>query len=212
MSNELEQYLSTLHRCSDPTIEKIKSYAKEHRIPILQDTSMEILLSLLRIKRPEAILEIGTAIGYSAIRMAKTLPNSTIVSVDIDEERLSVAKDNLLEASVADRVVLIHGEAVEQAEQLRVHAPYDFIFIDAAKGQYQRYFETFQEMLASDGIILSDNVLYRGMVAGEEPLLKRYETAVKKLRLYNEFLANHPDFDTTFYPVGDGLAVSIKKN
>ncbi len=211
VSEQLEHYISLLHPSSDPIVAQMKEYAKQHRVPIIEEQSLVVLLSLIMIKQPKAILEIGTAIGYSALRMAKAYRHSQVVTVDIDEDRLAVAKEFLSNTNEAERIHIMHGDACEEVERLRKGAPYDFIFIDAAKGQYRRYFDTFFPMLASNGIIVSDNVFFKGMVYEQNQVKEKYRTMIKKLREYNEYLANHSECTTSFYAVGDGLAVSIKK-
>lgn len=211
MTNELTKYLTALHPIHDPLLLKMKQYAEIHRIPIMEDTSMEVLLSLIRMKRPNRILEIGTAIGYSAIRMAKASDNCTIVTCDHDEERLSVAKSFIDESGLQERISLLNGDAFVLLPDIRDRAPYDVIFIDAAKGQYKNYFQSFSPFLSNDGIIISDNVFFRGWVPKmPESLPKRYRTLIEKLREYNQFLTTQENFHTTFYPVGDGIAVSLK--
>lgn len=210
MMERFELYLSSLQPIRDPTLLRIKEVARKHRIPIMEDVSMEIVLSLIKLKKPKKILEIGSAIGYSAIRMAKAEEQSLIISYDMNEERLSIATAFSNECGLSDRISFIHGDALAHVSEINDYGPYDFMLIDAAKGQYKRYFETFAPMVTQHGVIVTDNVFFRGMVPGIEPTLKKYSTVVKRLREYNEYLANHDQFETTFYPVGDGLAVSIK--
>lgn len=212
MSNQLNDYLSTLQPIRDPVLVKMKDYAVKNNIPIMEDVSMEVLLSLIKLKKPKKIFEIGTAIGYSAIRMAKACNECTIISCEIDEERLAVATDFLHESGLSDRISLIHGDALNYAAEIENDAPYDMVFIDAAKGQYENYFKAFSPMLANHGVVVSDNVFFRGMVPGIEQPMKRYRTVIKRLREYNKYLVKQEQFDTTFYPVGDGLAVSIKRD
>lgn len=211
VSDQLERYISSLHLSADPIVKQMKEYAKQYRVPIIEEQSLVVLLSLIKIKQPKAILEIGTAIGYSAYRMAKACQHSQVVTIDINEDRLVVAKEFLSNTDEVERIHIVHGDACDEVEQLRKHAPYDFIFIDATKGQYRHYFDTFFPMLASNGVIVSDNVFFKGMVFGQNQVNEKYRTMIKKLRAYNEYLANHPECTTSFYAVGDGLAVSIKK-
>lgn len=210
MSANLDDYLSSLQPIRDPILLQMKDYAAKHKVPIMEDASIEVLLSLIKLKQPKTILEIGTAIGYSATRMAQACPTSKIITCDIDEERLAVAKAFLHDAKLTERIELIHGDAIERISTIEEHAPYDVIFIDAAKGQYKNYFDSFSPLLFEHGVVISDNVFFRGMIASMEQPIKKYRTAVNRLREYNDFLAKHPHFDTSFYPVGDGLAVSIK--
>lgn len=212
MSSQLVQYLADLLPIREPLLQKMKEFAHKHRIPIMEDTSMEVLLSLIKIKQPKKILEIGSAIGYSAIRMAKAYEHSTVISYDIDEERLAYATAFSHEGGLSDRLAFFHGDVLEHEKNISENGPYDFILIDAAKSQYRRYFDTFAPMLNQHGVIVIDNVFFRGMVPSREEPLKKYRTIVKKLREFNQYLTELKQFETTFYPVGDGLAVSIKVN
>lgn len=204
-------YLESLQKSKPPFIKKLESYADIHHIPIMDQQSMDLFLTLLKLKKPKKLLEIGTAIGYSAIRIAQTLPECLIVSIDRNGELLEVAKSFISEAGLSKQIKLVHGEATRQADNLKNDCPYDALFIDAAKGQYRHFFDVFSRMVAQEGLVVSDNILFRGMVAGDEEVPKRFQSIVKRLREYNHYLAEHPDFDTTFLPIGDGLAVSVKK-
>ena len=210
MSNQLNDYLSTLQPIRDPILLKMKDYAVQNNIPIMEDVSMAVLLSLMKLKKPQTVLEIGTAIGYSAIRMAKACKECKIVSCDLDEKRLAIAKAFLHESGFSDRITLIYGDALDDLAEIEHNAPYDMVFIDAAKGQYEKYFKAFSPMVAKHGMVVSDNVFFRGMVPGIVQPTKRYRTVINRLREYNEYLVREEGFETTFYPIGDGLAVSIK--
>jgi len=207
----MKGYLNDLHPIRDPLLIKMKDFARQHRIPIMDDTSIKVLESLIQIKQPKKILEIGSAIGYSAIRMAKACVKSRIISYDIDEERLKLAIANAREGGLDERIKFILGDVLAHEDEINDEGPYDFILIDAAKSKYREYFDTFAPMLNPYGVIVCDNVFFRGMVAGTgaQPD-KKYRTIVNTLREFNRYIAQHEQFDTTFYPVGDGLAVSIK--
>lgn len=210
LSKITKSYLESLHGNEDSLIEDLVTYATLNHIPIMESDSMDVLLHLLKLKRANKILEIGTAIGYSAIRMAQALPESKVVTIDSDDERVQQAKANVTRAQLENRVHIYCGDALTSAELLDSKGPYDALFIDAAKGQYKQYFELFAPMVHKGGIVVSDNVLFRGLVANGEKTLGRYKTIVQRLRQYNAYIVKHPDFDTTFYPIGDGMAVSIK--
>lgn len=208
----MKEYIRDLQPIDDPLLLKMKDFASKHRIPIMDDESMAVLLSLIKLKRPKKILEIGAAIGYSAIRMAKAYEESMIISYDIDEERLKHAVANARECGLENRLKFVHGDVLEHIEQINGEGPYDFIFIDAAKSKYREYFDICAPVLNEHGVIVCDNVFFRGMVASSKTPEddKRFRTIVKKLREFNRYIAQHERFHTTFYPVGDGLAVSIK--
>ncbi|WP_377888370.1 O-methyltransferase [Alkalihalobacillus sp. R86527] len=212
ISDHVEQYLESLRPKREELIEEMEQYAKDYHIPIMEQTSLDVMLQIMSFLNPKRILEIGTAIGYSAIRMAQIVPEAEIVTVERDQERYYEAVSNVEKAGYSHRIKVMYGDAFELSEELKSHGPYQSLFIDAAKGQYKRFFDEFYECLQPQGVIFSDNILFRGMVAEEEVEEKRFRSMVKKLRHYNEFLMSHPELDTTIYPIGDGLAVSKRKN
>lgn len=190
---------------------EMEMYAKEHQIPIMELSGIEAMLQFLRIQQPAAILEIGTAIGYSALRMAFALPDVKIVTIERDKDRLAEAESYIKRAAKERQILLIDGDALETKHEIEKQAPFDCIFIDAAKGQYRAFFEMYAPFLAAGGVIISDNVLFRNLVLETEIENKRLERIAAKLHKFNSWLMNHPDYDTVIIPVGDGIAVSKKR-
>lgn len=189
-------------------IQEMECYASEHHIPIMEKEGMEFLLSFLREHQCRRILEIGTAIGYSAIRMALVDEAIQIDTIERDEERYQMAVHNIERAGLSDRIHIQLADALEAS----VEGVYDFIFIDAAKAQYIRFFERYTPQLAVGGYVLSDNLGFHGMVNGEvEPQTRALRALVRKLRRYIEYLQEHPGYETVFYSAGDGIAVSKKR-
>jgi predicted O-methyltransferase YrrM len=212
VSKEVNQYIENIIPARSEHILKMEQYAKQHDVPIMELLGIETLLSYVRLKNPKRILEVGTAIGYSAIRMALTSETSKIVSIERDEERYNIAKENINVLNLNDRITLLLGDANELQSQVEHYAPYDFIFIDAAKGQYQNFFDHYSSMLSPEGIIITDNVLFRGYVADESGLeSRRLRSLVKKIRSFNEYIMKHPDYYSSILPIGDGMMVSIRK-
>ncbi|MBO9130449.1 O-methyltransferase [Bacillus sp. 165] len=209
--NEIYEYLSSFIHNKDPLIVEMEEYAHLHTVPIMDKLGMEFMLQLLRLIQPSSILEIGTAIGYSGIRMAQALPKASIVTIERDEERYEKAKEYVGRSHSAKQLSLIYGDALETFEEVKKHGTFQVIFIDAAKGQYQRFFELYEGLLDENGVIITDNVLFRGLVAGGTIENKRKRSLVTKIRSYNEWLMGHESYDTTIFPVGDGVAVSKKK-
>ena len=191
---------------------EMKTYAKEKDVPIIQDDGLEWMLQLLRIKQPQAILEIGSAIGYSSLMIARHLPNCQVVTIERDESRYLDASNYHSRSNIRNQVMLIKGDALElDNEQLPI-AEYDVIFIDAAKAQYQRFFEKYESLLKADGMIISDNLLFHGHVLDSDQKQSRnLKQLVRKISRYNEWLLNHPSYHTLMLPIGDGVAVSLKK-
>ncbi|MCP8967263.1 O-methyltransferase [Ectobacillus ponti] len=207
----ISQYLLSFVPETSGLIQEMEQYAAEHGVPIMDRLGMEFMLQMLRLIEPKRILEIGAAIGYSAIRMAQAFPDAHIVTIERDEERYAKAVQYIGDSEAAARIALIQGDALETGEQVKQHGTFDVIFIDAAKGQYQRFFELYAPLLREKGVIITDNVIFRGLVAEENIENKRMRSLVRKIRTYNEWLMAHPDYDTTIFPIGDGVAVSKKK-
>lgn len=209
--DDINDYLVSLIPKREETISNIEIYAKQHHVPIMELVGIEAMLQMLRLVQPNTILEIGTAIGYSSIRMAKALPSSRIVTIERDEERYQKAIENINNEKLTNQIEVVFGDALEVVEQVKAHAPFDCIFIDAAKGQYIRFFELYSPLLGENGIVFSDNVLFRGLVAKDIVVEKRHQSMINKLKGYNEYLMNHKEFDTTILTVGDGIAISRKR-
>ncbi|MCF6408606.1 O-methyltransferase [Pseudalkalibacillus salsuginis] len=214
ISEELKLYLERLIPGRQHEILHMEQQAQEGNVPIMDLIGMEALLQVMRLHKPKRILEIGTAIGYSAIRMVQAVPDSHVITVERDPERFSKAIDNIIEMELQSSIHVIEGDALEKVSQIEEAGPYDFIFIDAAKGQYKRFFQEFESMLVPGGVIVSDNVLFRGFVSkgNEEIETRRFRKLADKIRDYNEFLMDQDTFHTTILPVGDGMAISILKD
>lgn len=210
-NDKLEAYIENLIPERPGFFIGMEAYAAENKVPIMEIIGMETMLQFLRIKQPEKILEVGTAIGYSALRMADALPSAKIVTIERDEERAHLAQQYFQEFGREKQIHLIKGDALETEEQVAAHAPYDAIFIDAAKGQYKRFFELYSQYLTDQGMIVTDNVLFKGLVAEETIEHKRTAQLVKKIKQFNLWLMSHPDYNTIILPVGDGVAISQKR-
>src|SRR5690606_17683221 len=150
-------------------------------VPIMELAAIETMLQILRIHQPKKLLEIGTAIGYSALRMAYTLPDSFIVTAEKDPERLKLAWEVLSRSGRAGQIQLLYGDALELREEIDKHAPYDFIFTDAAKGQDRKFFEMYSAYLADNGIVLTENVVFRGLVCEKDIQNRNKRGLVRKI-------------------------------
>ena len=146
-----------------------------------------------------------------ALRMAHALPMTKIITIERDEERAVLARNNIMEFGKEEQVTLVIGDALEIVDEVSSYGPFDVIFIDAAKGQYKRFFELYSRYLLEDGLIITDNVLFKGLVAEEAIEHKRTAQLVKKIKQYNEWLMSHSDYHTVILPVGDGVAISKKR-
>ena len=191
---------------------EMKQYAQEFDVPIIQDQGLELMLQLLRIKQPQSILEIGTAIGYSSLMMARHLPKTHIVSIERDPKRYNEAISYHERSSIKEQVTLLEADALEIANEELPIQKYDVIFIDAAKAQYQKFFEKYEPLLKEDGMIISDNLIFHGHIFDNNQKQSRnLKQLVRKINRYNDWLANHPNYDTLLLPIGDGVAISLKK-
>lgn len=209
--SEVNAYLESLIPERTVEIVEMEEYAKENHVPIMDLVSIETILQILRMIQPAAILEIGTAIGYSAIRMAKVLPQTKIVTVERNQERYDRALQNIEKTGTNQQISVLYGDALELVDSVKEYGTFDCIFIDAAKGQYQRFFERYEPMLADNGVMITDNVLFKGLVAEERIEIRRRRQLVDKIKRYNEWIMNHPNYDTSILPVGDGIALSKKR-
>lgn len=211
LNDKLHSYIEELIPGREPLFTEMENYALENKVPIMELVGIEALLQFLRIQGSKKILEVGTAIGYSALRMAEALPNACIVTIERDLERIQAAEEYLGRSKHGEQIILIKGDALEVEELVREQAPYDTIFVDAAKGQYQKFFEMYSKYLSVDGVIITDNVLFKGLVTQSEIESKRIRNLVRKIDNFNHWLMNHPDYHTVILPVGDGIAISKKK-
>lgn len=207
---QINQYISHLLIDRDPLLLEIEQYAIENDIPIMELVGIEAMLQILSLSNPKKILEIGTAIGYSAIRIAKKIPDCSVVTIERDQERYEIAKEYIKKAGLEKRISLINGNALEVENQVKEFGCFDGLFIDAAKGQYKRFFEMYSPLINKNGLIISDNILFKGIVAQEGTIAKGMRTMVTNLKSYNKMLMTNKDYQTTIYPIGDGIAVSKK--
>lgn len=188
---------------------KIKDKALEEHIPIIMDDTLETLEQLLINKKMNRILEIGTAVGYSAICFSEFLSdNGKIDTIERDTQRIQEAKSNIKKAEVNNVINIYEGDAVEILPTL--DEKYDMVFIDAAKGKYPFFLEHAIRLLNTNGIIIADNILYKGYVMSDYNKHKQ-RTAVRNLREYIKLITENPEFQTQILEVGDGLAISKKK-
>ena len=187
-------------------LEKIKQKALEEHIPIIMDDTLEVVDKILKEVKPTKILEIGTAVGYSAMCFSEYLQEEgRIDTIERDEERIAEAKINIKNVGVAEKIKIYEGDAVEILPTL--DEKYDVVFIDAAKGKYPFFLKEALRMIKPTGVILADNILYKGYVMSDYNKHKQ-RTAVRNLREYIKEVTENPNIETEILEVGDGLAVS----
>lgn len=208
MNEELISYIRNLVPERDSLLMAIEKRAEELYIPILDLETSQLLRVLLPLTKPQRILEVGAAIGYSAIVMAQSC-SASIVTMERDLERADEALFNIEKAGLQHRIQLLKGDAFDILPALK--DTFDIVFLDAAKGQYPNFLELVLPLLRDGGILFSDNVFFQGLVTGPEHVKHKLRTMIVRLREYNQLLANHPALDTAFIPLGDGLAISVKR-
>ena len=203
-------YLLNLHKQTDKNIESLRTYAEENQVPIVDKLTLEMIKQIIRLHKPINILEIGTAIGYSAMQFASISKKINVTTIERNVEMQDKAKENIELFQYYNQIRLIEGDALEQVENVSDRS-YDMIFIDAAKAQSKKFFELYTPLLKVGGIVVTDNVLYHGFVSDISVVRNRnVRQMVKKVQDYNEWLMNHTDYTTNFLNMDDGLAISIK--
>ena len=193
----------------DDNLKVMREYAVNYHVPIIKDDGLMLLSQVIKLSNCKEVLEIGTAIGYSAINMAKL--GCHVISIERDQEMYDKAIENINKSNCKENIGIIFGDALEQFEILK-DKKFDLIFIDAAKGQYKKFFELYTPLLNTHGVVLCDNMIFHNSVNMDTTQMSRsLRGLVNKLKNFTEFLINNEDFDTTIYEIGDGMAVSIKR-
>ena len=192
------------------TILAMERYAEANNVPIIELDSIKFIMKYIKMNNVKSVLEIGTAIGYSAILMANATSEVEITTIERDEKRYREAVKNVNACGLDKRIDIVYNDALEV--NLAGHS-YDLIFIDAAKGGYIKYFEKFCNYLNPGGVIITDNLKFHGLVNNKGTIKsKNLRGIVDKIEKYIEFLNQNKDYITKFYDIGDGLSVSFKKN
>ena len=208
----VETYIKSLVNESDGLLNELELYAEQNHVPIVQSEIAQFLRVFIKIHKPKAVLEIGTAIGYSGALIAKAMDEGVIDTIELKEDMYLFAQNTFNQLSEEVKAVHVNQYLGDAAEVLpTLNRKYDLIFIDASKGHYQAFFDLCYPLLNPGGVILSDNVLYKGMIATNHYLVRRKITIVKRMRKYLQFITTHPELETTVLPMGDGLAISYKK-
>ena len=190
------------------TLEEIKEYALERHIPIIMDDTLQVIINKMKDRKVEKILEIGTAVGYSAICFSKLLEDGgKIDTIERDEEKIKEAKENIKIAKNNIKINILEGDAVEILPTL--NEKYDMIFIDAAKGKYPFFLKESLRLLDDNGVIFADNILYKGYVMSDYNKHKQ-RTAVNHLREYIKLVTEDENLNTEILEVGDGLGITVK--
>lgn len=189
-------------------IEKIENYAKTNNVPIMEKEGIDFLTNYIKENNIKTILEIGSAIGYSAIRFCLVNDDITVTTIERDTNRFDIAKENINNFNLNDRIEIINDDAFN----VDIFKKYDLIFIDAAKSQYIKFFEKFKNNLNDNGVIISDNLKFHGLVDGDyDNLSRNVKGLVRKLKAYTDYLKQNEEFETVFLDIGDGIGISRRK-
>ena len=215
ITNDLvDNYITEYYRPVNDTLGELRKMGENDHVPIIQRDTEMVLNSYLKLKKPKKILEIGTAIGYSSLYFATVCPYAEIYTIEKDETMLQAARNNIEVSGMSHRITSLFGDGQEQIEKLRDQSidGFDFIFVDAAKSHYKRFLEAALTVAADGALIISDNILMRGMTASDEfDTFRKHKTNIRKMREYVEFICTQIDLDTSLMAVGDGLAVTVYK-
>ena len=211
VEERLVTYINSLDTGNTTILEEIEKEAIDTYVPIIRKEMQSFLKLLLAIKKPARILEVGTAVGFSAILMAEYIPVSCeITTIENYEKRIPIARENFKRAGKDGMITLLEGDAAEVLKTL--NEPYDFIFMDAAKGQYIHFLPEILRLLAEDGVLVSDNVLQDGdIIESRFAVTRRNRTIHKRMRDYLYELTHHENLVTSVLPIGDGITVSTRK-
>lgn len=189
---------------------EMENYAKENNVPIIEKESIAFIMKYIKANNIQNILEIGSAIGYSTILMATANTDVKVTTIERDETRYMECLKNVKKAELDKKINVVYQDALEVNLS---NVSYDLIFIDAAKGQYKKFFEKFKHFLAPNGVIITDNLQFHGLVGKKETIeSKNLRALVDKIETYIEFLKENEEFETKFLEIGDGLSVSMRKS
>ena len=207
----ISTFIHSLDTGNTPFLTELERYAKETNVPVIRPQMQSFLKVLLAMQQPKQILEVGTAIGFSALLMAEYGPEDChITTIEKYEKRIPLARENFKKAGREDRITLLEGDATEILKELE--GPYDLIFMDAAKGQYIHFLPDILKLMPEGGVLLSDNVLQDGDVCESRfAVTRRNRTIHARMRDYLYELKHDPSFVTSILPLGDGVTVSVKQ-
>lgn len=204
------QYLNTLAPDKDDLIKEMENYAEQNKVPILYSMSVDFLEMLVKIKKPKKLLEIGTAIAYTAIRLAKKIEETSVLyTLEKSTDNIKLAEQYIERAGIADKIKIIEGNALETMKKLTIK--FDFIFLDADKEDYSELLKLAIDLLSDEGVIVVDNLLWHGWAAvNEEP--ENMKNSTKHIREFNKMFVSHPQLDSIILPIGDGLGLGVKRS
>lgn len=209
VNNLVEDYIRNTLKDKEGLLRELEIYAAENNVPIVHKEVSDLLKVILKVQKPKRILEVGCAIGYSSILFASSLDGDVeIITVERNEKMIEKAKENIKRAGLENKITILEGDAEEHLKA--VDGEFDMIFLDAAKGQYKLFYDMVIDKLKINGLLISDNILYKGMVAHDDFVIRRKKTIVKRMRNYLDYICTCDYLDTSLIPIGDGVALSYK--
>ena len=205
-------YIRSLERPENPVIEAIEQEALDSFVPIIRKETQSFLKVMMLMNRPARVLEVGTAVGFSAILMSEYLPEgSHITTIENYEKRIPIAKENIKKAGKENVITLLEGDALEIMPTLKDDS-FDFVFMDAAKAQYIYFLPEVLRLMKKGAVLITDNVLQEGdLIESRFVVERRDRTIHKRMREYLEVVKNHEELETSIVPIGDGITISVKK-
>ncbi|MEE0771867.1 MAG: O-methyltransferase [Anaerovoracaceae bacterium] len=212
-NNIITAYINNLYCCSNPKLQELRRFAEEKKVPIILKDTEGLLLSLLRIKKPARLLEIGAAVGYSACCFADGC-GCSVTTIEADEEAYKTALANVENLGFSDKVTVLGGDARDVLENMASEITddklFDVVFIDAAKSHYKTFWDLSLPLCRQDALIICDNVLMKGMTASDEyDPGKKYKTSIRRMREFVKYITELDYADTCILPVGDGISLSV---
>lgn len=211
VDERFRSYMNSLERGNGIMLDELEQFALRTDVPIIRKEMQSFLKTMMVMNKPKQILEVGTAIGFSALLMAEFAPEDCrITTIEKYDKRIPIAKENFAKFNRADQITLLEGDATEILKQL--DETYDFIFMDAAKGQYINFLPDILKLLKLGAVLVSDNVLQDGdIIESRYAVTRRNRTIHGRMREYLYTLKNHPELETAIIPLGDGITLSVKK-
>ena len=207
----ITDYLRRHSTHNNDFLHELEQYAAKNHVPIIEPESARFLETMCCLTRPEKILEIGCAIGYSAILMANSAAdNAEITTLEYSPEMVKLARENIKNAGLSGRIRVIEADAKDYVSYIEESECFDMIFLDGPKAHYYYMLDDCVRLLRKGGLLISDNVLYKGMTADDNHVIRRKITIVSRLREFIDSLCNHPQLKTSVLPLGDGVTVSVK--
>jgi predicted O-methyltransferase YrrM len=210
INEKVVEYLDKFYKALSSELNELRIYAEENHIPVILKDTETLLISLLKVKKPKRILEIGTAIGYSASCFAEVCSGSEIVTIESNVDLKNAAEDNIKRLGYNNQITVLLGDAVEVLKEIENSVKFEFVFIDAGKSHYKDFFDGALKICEEDAMIISDNVLLKAKTVSDEyDPHSKFKTNIKKMREFLVYVANIENIYTSVTPVGDGLAISV---